>query len=96
MDNEQRVRGVMVAMSPGRVGPLFEAMAEDVTWHWMGVNGWSRTFEGKQTVVDNLVGEPPRHSAHRAASRCTASTLTATALWWSTRDATKNARWPPV
>jgi hypothetical protein len=31
MDNEQRVREVMVAMSPGRVGPLFEAMAEDVT-----------------------------------------------------------------
>jgi ketosteroid isomerase-like protein len=56
MDNKQRAREVMVAMSQGRVGPLLEAMAEDVTWHWMGVNRWSRTFEGKQTVVDKLFG----------------------------------------
>jgi hypothetical protein len=43
------------AMSQGQVGPLFEAMAEDVTWHWMGVSRWSRSFEGKQTVVDEIV-----------------------------------------
>ena len=51
---KQRVRDVMVAMSQGRVGPLFDAMAEDVTWRWMGVDQWSRTFEGKQAVVDTL------------------------------------------
>ncbi len=56
MDNLQRVRQLMGAMSQGRVGPLFEAMAEDVTWRWMGVSQWSRTFEGKQTVVDKLFG----------------------------------------
>ena len=56
MDIKQRVREVMVAMSQGRVGPLFDAMAEDVTWRWMGVNNWSQTFEGKQTVVDKLFG----------------------------------------
>jgi len=44
------------AMSQGRVGPLFDAMADDVTWRWMGVNQWSRTFEGKQVVVDKLFG----------------------------------------
>lgn len=31
-------------------------MAEDVKWRWMGVSQWSRTFEGKQTVVDTLFG----------------------------------------
>ena len=56
MDHKQRVREVMGAMSLGRVAPLFEAMAEDVTWRWMGVNQWSRTFEGKQIVVDRLFG----------------------------------------
>jgi ketosteroid isomerase-like protein len=56
MDIKRRVREVMVAMSQGRVGPLFDAMAEDVTWRWMGVNKWSQTFEGKQTVVDKLFG----------------------------------------
>jgi uncharacterized protein len=56
MDNKQRVRGFMGAMSQGRVGPLFDAMAEDVTWRWMGVNKWSRAFEGKRTVADKLFG----------------------------------------
>ncbi len=56
MDNKLRAREVMDAMSQGRVGPLFDAMPEDVTWRWMGVNQWSRTFEGKQIIVDKLFG----------------------------------------
>jgi ketosteroid isomerase-like protein len=56
MDNKQRVQYVMSVMSQGRIGPLFEAMAENVTWRWMGVSQWSRTFEGKQAVVDTLFG----------------------------------------
>jgi uncharacterized protein len=56
MDDKQRVLEVMVAMSQGYVTPLLDAMAEDVTWQWMGVNQWSRTFEGKQLVVDKLFG----------------------------------------
>ena len=46
----------MDAMSQGQVGPLFEAMADDVTWQWMGVGQWSRAFEGKQLVIDTLFG----------------------------------------
>jgi ketosteroid isomerase-like protein len=56
MDHKQRVAEVMDAMSQGRVASLFEAMAEDVTWRWMGVDQWSRTFEGKPIVVDKLFG----------------------------------------
>ena len=56
MDTKQRVQDIMFAMSQGRVAPLLAAMAEDVTWRWMGVNTWSRTFEGKQTIVDKLFG----------------------------------------
>lgn len=56
MDPKERVQEVMDAMSHGRVAPLFEAMAEDVTWRWMGVHQWSRTFEGKQLVVEKLFG----------------------------------------
>jgi uncharacterized protein len=56
MDHKQRVQEIMGAMSRGRVAPLFEAMAEDLTWRWMGVGQWSRTFEGKQLVVDKLFG----------------------------------------
>jgi ketosteroid isomerase-like protein len=56
MDNKQRVEDVMGAMSQGRIGPLFETMADDVTWRWMGVRQWSRTFEGKKAVMDTLFG----------------------------------------
>ncbi|WP_322936701.1 nuclear transport factor 2 family protein [Nocardioides bizhenqiangii] len=56
MDHKQRVLEAMGAMAEGRVAPLLEAMAEDVTWRWMGVDQWSRTFEGKQIVVDTLFG----------------------------------------
>jgi hypothetical protein len=41
-------------MSEGRVRPLFDAMADDVTWRWMGTTQWSRTFTGKQAVIDTL------------------------------------------
>jgi uncharacterized protein len=54
MGHKQRVQDIMGAMSKGLVRPLFDAMADDVTWRWMGVGQWSRTFEGKQTVVDTL------------------------------------------
>jgi uncharacterized protein len=56
MDPKERMRDVMTQLSQGRIEPLFEAMAEDVTWRWMGVNQWSRTFDGKQPVVDGLFG----------------------------------------
>jgi uncharacterized protein len=56
MTVKQRVQEIMDAMSQGRVGALLDAMAEDITWRWMGVDKWSRTFEGKQTVVDKVFG----------------------------------------
>jgi ketosteroid isomerase-like protein len=56
MDNKHLVREIMDAMEHGRVAPLLEAMAEDVTWRWMGVNQWSRTFAGKKLVGDTLFG----------------------------------------
>ena len=56
VDHRARVEDIMSAMAQGRVRPLFDAMAEDVTWRWMGVKRWSRAFEGKQSVVDTLFG----------------------------------------
>jgi ketosteroid isomerase-like protein len=56
MDHRLRAQEVMDAMSQGRVGLLFDAMADDVTWRWMGVGQWSRTFEGKQIIVEKLFG----------------------------------------
>jgi ketosteroid isomerase-like protein len=55
-DHKPAVQDVMNAMSQGRVGPLLALMADDVTWRWMGVAQWSRTFTGKAAVVDTLFG----------------------------------------
>jgi ketosteroid isomerase-like protein len=70
MDQKLRVREVMDAMSQGRFGPLFDAMAEDVTWRWMGVNQWSRTFEGKQIIVDKLFGGAVEDLSSSVEVRC--------------------------
>jgi len=78
MDHNQRVQEIMRAMSQGRVAPLLEAMAEEVTCRWMGVNQWSRTFEGKQIVVDTLFEGATEHSAQPPDSRSAAFTLTVT------------------
>jgi ketosteroid isomerase-like protein len=56
VDNKDRVSDIMGAMSQGRVRPLLDAMAEDVSWRWMGVRQWSKTFQGKRTVIDTLFG----------------------------------------
>jgi uncharacterized protein len=56
VDSKSRVSDIMGAMSQGRVRPLFDAMAADVTWRWMGTRQWSRAFTGKQAVIDTLFG----------------------------------------
>jgi hypothetical protein len=68
--SKRRVSDIMSAMSEGRVRPLFDAMAEDVTWRWMGVKQWTRSFNGKQTMASMPDCEqdadlPIRIPAHR-------------------------------
>jgi ketosteroid isomerase-like protein len=56
VDNKERVQHVMDAMARADLRPLFDAMADDVSWRWMGVSTWSKVFAGKQAVVDELFG----------------------------------------
>ena len=57
MENIEQVRRIMDALVRANDRrPLFDAMAEDVTWRWMGVSQWSKTFEGKRKVLDELFG----------------------------------------
>jgi len=56
MENKQLVQSIMDALARAERQPLFDAMADDVSWRWMGVSSWSKTFEGKQQVVDELFG----------------------------------------
>ena len=35
---------------------LFDLLADNVRWSWMGVEDWSRTFVGKAEVIEGLFG----------------------------------------
>jgi ketosteroid isomerase-like protein len=60
MNDKQRVQSLMDALAGGDLQPLFDAMADDVTWRWMGVNQLSRTFVGSRRLSGNCSGESPR------------------------------------
>jgi hypothetical protein len=64
MDTKQRVR-----TRDGQRGspPRFNAMSDEVTWRWMGVSSWSKTFEGTQEVANYSV-QPQTPSRARSAS----------------------------
>jgi ketosteroid isomerase-like protein len=70
-DNKRLMQNIFSELSEGNLGPLVEAMAEDVQWTWMGTTRWSKTFKGKESVVGELLGavkstlaEPFRVVAH--------------------------------
>lgn len=63
MKNKQRMTEAMEAMANGHLRPLFELMADDVTWQWMGVESWTRRFEGKASLRDVLFGGADEHLA---------------------------------
>ena len=56
MDNKHRMQEIFAAMANGTLEPLFAAMAEDMQWRWMGTDQWSRTFHGKDAVINELFG----------------------------------------
>lgn len=54
-DNKRLMQDIFSEMSEGNLEPFIDAMAEDMRWTWMGTGRWSRTFEGKESVVDELL-----------------------------------------
>src|SRR5260221_14697704 len=52
----------MESLSRGSARPLIDAMAEDVTWQWMGVNRWSKTFVGRDRIAETLFGGAPERA----------------------------------
>jgi ketosteroid isomerase-like protein len=53
-DNKRLTQEIFSELSEGNLAPLLEAMADDVEWTWMGTMRWSKTFKGKESVVDEL------------------------------------------
>lgn len=52
--NKDIVTHIVNELSKGNDGPLLESMAEDMQWNWMGSGQWSKSFNGKSEVVNDL------------------------------------------
>lgn len=52
--NKQQMRQAFEALATGNGQPLIGLMAEDFRWVITGTTAWSRSYEGKQAVLDEL------------------------------------------
>ncbi|MCC5942108.1 MAG: nuclear transport factor 2 family protein [Balneolaceae bacterium] len=55
LSNKQLMQHVFAEMAKGNLGPFVDIMAEDMQWSWMGTESWTRTFNGKETVINELL-----------------------------------------
>jgi uncharacterized protein len=54
-ENKQLMQTIFAALAEGNSRPLVEAMAEDFSWTIIGSNPWSRTYQGRQVVLSELL-----------------------------------------
>ena len=50
------LQGIFAETAKGNGRPFVDALAGDVRWTILGQTAWSRTYEGKRAVLDELLG----------------------------------------
>lgn len=53
-DEKDLITAVMAALAEGDDQPFLDAMHDEIKWTWMGSGGLSRTFDGKDAVINEL------------------------------------------
>jgi uncharacterized protein len=53
--NKQLIQGVFEEMAGGDGQPFMDVLGDDVRWTVIGSSAWSRTYEGKRTIVAELM-----------------------------------------
>jgi len=53
--NKETVRNNFAELAKGNGAPLLESLADDVQWTIIGTTSLSKTFDGKQDVIDGLL-----------------------------------------
>jgi ketosteroid isomerase-like protein len=56
-ENKQIVQSIFDELAQGNSRPLVESMADDFCWTVTGSNRWSGKYEGKQKVLNELLGQ---------------------------------------
>lgn len=52
--NKQLMQNIFLELSKGNDKVFIEAMDEDMKWTWMGSGQWSKTFNGKKAILQEL------------------------------------------
>lgn len=55
-DNRWIITSIFAELEQGNPRPFADALAENVRWTTRGSSVWSRTFEGKSVVLEQLLG----------------------------------------
>ncbi|HEX5732077.1 MAG TPA: nuclear transport factor 2 family protein [Blastocatellia bacterium] len=55
-ENKQLLQHIYSELSKGNSAPFLESLSDDVRWTIMGTTRWSKTYEGKQAILTELLG----------------------------------------
>jgi ketosteroid isomerase-like protein len=68
-ENKQLVQSVFAELAEGNGQPFMDALADDARWTVIGSSPWSRTYEGKQAITEELMRPLFRQFADRYTAR---------------------------
>lgn len=54
-ENKQIMQHMFAELSKGNAKPFLDSLAEDFRWTLTGTTKWSKTYEGRQAVRDDLL-----------------------------------------
>jgi hypothetical protein len=54
--NRAVMQAIFDALAQGDAGPFIDALADDARWEVTGTSRWSRTYEGKKSVMTDFLG----------------------------------------
>lgn len=54
-ENKQLMQRIFAELAKGNSKPFLDSLADDVRWTIIGTTAWSRTYEGKQAVLNELL-----------------------------------------
>jgi lactoylglutathione lyase len=54
-ENKEQLQRIFAELANGNARPFVDSFADDVRWTIIGTTKWSRTYEGKETVLNELL-----------------------------------------
>lgn len=70
-ENKQLMQRVFAQLAEGNGQPFMDALANDARWTVIGSSPWSRTYEGKRAITDELMRPLFRQFADQYKARAT-------------------------